>query len=119
MGAGSANATPGDRRRQGVDTESRSRVSITLPAMPTGKRRRKKWLPASAFVKAEFRVSADDYRARVQERDARQAADNRSPAQVWLGDPAPGRSAWDTRQATKPDQIKRPFHGPSPSTQVL
>ena len=49
---------------------------------------------ASAYVKGKYgRVSADDFRARRQEREAREAADNRTDAQRWLGDPAPDRSA--------------------------
>jgi len=51
-------------------------VVITPPAMPTGKRRRKKWIPASAFADV-----------------ARQATDNRTEAQRWLGDPPADRSA--------------------------
>jgi hypothetical protein len=66
-------------------------------AMPTGKRRRKTWLPASQFVKAEYRVSDDDYRARLQELEQRDRADNRTPAQRWLGDPDPTRSALANR----------------------
>jgi hypothetical protein len=30
---------------------------------------------------------------RIAERDQREAADTRTPAQIWLNDPAPGRSA--------------------------
>lgn len=53
---------------------------------------------AAAYVKGDAaRVSADDYRARSEEREARRAADNRTEAQRWLGDPPPGRSALDTR----------------------
>jgi len=49
---------------------------------------------ASAYVKGEYgRVSADDFRSRAQERDAREAADNRTDAQRWLGDPPANRSA--------------------------
>jgi hypothetical protein len=57
--------------------------------MLTGKRRRKTWLPASAFadVSLRRRVSDDDCR------DARQATDNRTEAQRWLGDPPADRSA--------------------------
>jgi hypothetical protein len=38
-------------------------------------------------------VPAEDARARLQERDARQAADTRTPAEKWLGDPPAHRSA--------------------------
>jgi len=49
---------------------------------------------ASAYVKGEYgRVSADDFRKRVLERDAREAGDNRTAAQRWLGDPPANRSA--------------------------
>jgi hypothetical protein len=40
-----------------------------------------------------WRVSAADARKRLQEREAREAADTRTPAQVLLGEPPPGRSA--------------------------
>jgi hypothetical protein len=39
------------------------------------------------------RVPPEDYHQRLAERDARNAADTRTPAQVWLNDPAPSRSA--------------------------
>jgi len=42
-------------------------------------------------------MSADDFRERVLERDARDAADNRTEAQRWLGDPPANRSALAAR----------------------
>jgi hypothetical protein len=36
------------------------------------------FVPVSKFVKADFAVSADDYRARIQERDARLAASEKA-----------------------------------------
>ena len=38
-------------------------------------------------------ATAEDIAARVAERDARDAMDSRTPAQVWLGDPPGWRSA--------------------------
>jgi hypothetical protein len=46
-------------------------------------------------------VPADDARARLQERDAREAADTRTPVQRWLGDPPANRSA--LAQSTQQD----------------
>jgi len=57
---------------------------------------------AAAYVKPNYRrVSADDYRARSQEREVRDAADNRTEAERWLGDPPPGRSALEKRDGRK------------------
>jgi len=39
------------------------------------------------------RLSPDDIKQRVIEAQAREAADTRTEAQRWLGDPPPGRSA--------------------------
>jgi hypothetical protein len=38
-------------------------------------------------------ISPDDIKVRLMEVEARQRADTRTPAQVWLGDPPPHRSA--------------------------
>jgi hypothetical protein len=64
---------------------------------------------AAAYVNGNYgRVSADDYRARSQERDAREAADNRIEAQRWLGDPPPPRYALNVRSvATVPSTPQR------------
>ena len=49
---------------------------------------------ASALVQVDSRrVSADEAKARLAERDEREAADTRTEVQRWLNDPAPGRSA--------------------------
>jgi len=42
------------------------------------------------------RPPPEDARARIAERDARNAADTRTPARVWLNEPPPGRSALAT-----------------------
>ena len=39
------------------------------------------------------RVTATDLKVRLAERDQRQVADNRTPAQKWLNDPPADRSA--------------------------
>jgi hypothetical protein len=50
--------------------------------------------PASLLIDAnKSRVPPEDAQARLEERDRRQAADTRTPAQVWLNEPPPGRSA--------------------------
>jgi len=46
-----------------------------------------------SFTKVPPSVSPDDIKARLMEVEARQRADTRSPAQIWLGDPPPHRSA--------------------------
>jgi len=57
--------------------------------MPKGKA-----TAASAYVKGEYgRVSADDFRTRSEEREAREAADNRSECERLMGDPPANRSA--------------------------
>jgi hypothetical protein len=48
---------------------------------------------ASAFVVFDRAVSATDLKIRIAERDRREAADSRTDAQKWLGDPPPARSA--------------------------
>ena len=45
------------------------------------------------FVGGERRVSVPERLARIAERDARLAADTRTDAQRWLGDPPPNRWA--------------------------
>ena len=40
-----------------------------------------------------------DIKKRLADRDQRQAADNRTPAEKWLGDPPPDRSALAQRKA--------------------
>jgi len=56
-------------------------------------RRAKHHPAASEFIGIDRGVTATDARQRIAERDARQAADTRTPAQVWLNEPPPGRSA--------------------------
>jgi hypothetical protein len=55
--------------------------------------RRRDQLTAARFIEIHRRVRTDEARQRLAERDARQAADNRTEAQKFLGDPPPGRSA--------------------------
>jgi hypothetical protein len=55
-----------------------------------GKRRK---LTAAKFINVDRRVGPTEARQRMAERDQRQAADTRTPAQVLLGEPPPGRSA--------------------------
>jgi len=50
------------------------------------------------------RIDREVARQRLSERDARAAADTRTPAQVWLNDPAPGRSALAQKPATGSDR---------------
>jgi hypothetical protein len=45
-------------------------------------------------------VSPDDVRMLEIERERRQASDTRTPAQKWLGDPEPNRSALAQRKQT-------------------
>jgi hypothetical protein len=52
---------------------------------------------ASPRHKVVQNVSPDDIKVRLMEVEARQRADTRTPAQVWLGDPPPGRSALTQR----------------------
>ena len=49
---------------------------------------------ASQFIGLNrHRVTATDLKSRLAERDRRQLADNRTPAENFLGDPPPDRSA--------------------------
>ena len=41
----------------------------------------------------ERHISPDDVMRLLRQRDEREAMDTRTPAQVWLGDPPPHRSA--------------------------
>ena len=68
-------------------------VGYFLPGMP-----RKYERGASLVQAADRRVSAAEAQARLTERDEREAADTRTPAARWLGDPAPGRSALPTKK---------------------
>ena len=51
---------------------------------------------AAQFAEIDH-VTADERQARFAERDRREAVDDRTPAQRWLNDPAPGRSALSAR----------------------
>jgi hypothetical protein len=48
---------------------------------------------ASPRHKVQHAVSPDDVQSRLIEAAEREAADTRTPVQVWLGDPPPDRSA--------------------------
>jgi hypothetical protein len=49
---------------------------------------------ASQFIGLNrHRVTASDLKNRLAERDRRQLTDNRTPAEKYLGDPSPDRSA--------------------------
>jgi hypothetical protein len=59
-----------------------------------------------------------DVKKRFAERDQRQATDTRSPAQRWLGDPPPERSALAQLRSRSPDMrasISLPVDRPSRS----
>jgi hypothetical protein len=60
-----------------------------LPGMASKHYRRE---GAAPFLQAH-RVNADDAKARLAERDRREASDTRTPAQKWLNEPPPDRSA--------------------------
>ena len=51
---------------------------------------------ASALVHVD-RVSVDEAKARLEERDRREQSDHRTPAQRWLNEPPAGRSALSAR----------------------
>ena len=51
---------------------------------------------ASALVHVD-RVSVDEAKARLEERDRREQSDHRTPAQRWLNEPPPDRSALATK----------------------
>jgi hypothetical protein len=56
-------------------------------------RRGSKTGPSLLQIEPRANVSPDDIRVRLMERDRQEAADTRTEAQRWLGDPPPGRSA--------------------------
>jgi hypothetical protein len=78
--------------------EPQNRVSF--PAMPrhriTSQTRQRG--PVSALGGVETRVSPDDVRFLEIAHDQRMASDQRTPAQVWLGEPETGRSALHQRR---------------------
>jgi hypothetical protein len=74
--------------------------SITFRAMsPRGSK------TGPSFTKIEPRASPDDVLYRIQERDRLAAADTRTEAERWLGDPPPGRSALAQRNSTPPEMV--------------
>jgi hypothetical protein len=58
-------------------------------------------LTAGKFIAIDRRVSADDLKARLTERDRRLATDTRSEMERWLDDPPPDRSALARRRSIK------------------
>jgi hypothetical protein len=68
--------------------------------MPTAKRR-----PSGHSVVARA-ITPDDLKVRLQERDRRLAADNRSEAQRWLGDPPFTQSALAQRRDKPPVRFR-------------
>src|SRR5262245_6443662 len=56
-------------------------------------RRRQKLTAGKVIGLTLSRIDPQVARERMAERDAREAADPRTPAQRWLNDPPPGRSA--------------------------
>jgi hypothetical protein len=57
---------------------------------------------AAPFLDKGRHVPAADLKIRIEEREAREAADTRTEAQRWLGDPPAARSALATHTAAKP-----------------
>jgi hypothetical protein len=60
----------------------------------------KRKLTAAVFVDVDRRVAPADLKVRLAERDQREAADTRTEAQRWLGDPPRERSALAQRGRT-------------------
>jgi hypothetical protein len=64
---------------------------------------------AGAFIGLNrHRVTATDLKSRLAERDQRQLTDNRTPAEKFLGDPSPDRSALGT--GAPPQAPRRSFN---------
>ena len=70
----------------------------------------KRKLTAAVFVGLTGRVDPKEGRQRIAERDAREAADTRTRAQIRLGDTPPGRSA--LAQTTQPTPQRSPASHP-------
>ncbi len=56
-------------------------------------KRRKIGKGAAPYLGSGRHVPVADLKLRLEEREQREAADNRTEAERWLGDPPPGRSA--------------------------
>jgi len=54
---------------------------------------RRKKLTCSVLIDADHKALRADGQIMLAERDVRLATDTRTPAQVWLGEPEPSRSA--------------------------
>jgi hypothetical protein len=65
-------------------------------------RRAKHFPAASEFIQIDRRVDPKEAQQRLAERDARTHLDTRTPAQVWLNDPPPDRSALAQSRAALP-----------------
>jgi hypothetical protein len=65
-------------------------------------RKSREKLTAAKFIGFDRQVSPDDVLHLMQERDRQKLLDTRTPAQVWLGDPPPNRSALAQRKQNSP-----------------
>jgi hypothetical protein len=65
--------------------------------------------PAKFIDANRWRVTPQEALQRFAERAAREAADTRTPAQRWLNDPPPGRSA-----LAQVRNVAAPVQGPAP-----
>ena len=72
------------------------RLGLISPPMQPQKMPRQR---TDLYVGGERRVSVTERMARIAERDERLAADTRTDAQRWLGDPPANRSALARREA--------------------
>jgi hypothetical protein len=82
----------------GVATKARSKFSTMSSRKP-----RQPSITAVLLGRGgQHRPDPDVLKARLQERDQREAADDRTPAARWLGDPAPERSALAHYGSAKP-----------------
>jgi hypothetical protein len=78
-----------------------------IPGVCMAKRNR---LSPAKFIDANrWRVTQQEALQRFAERAAREAADTRTPAQRWLNDPPPGRSA-----LAQVRHLADPVQGPAP-----
>jgi len=72
-------------------------------------------LTAAQFVAIDRRVSPDDVKFKMLERDRLAATDARTPAQVWLGEPPPWRSALAQSKHQSPTGARAPVDQAHPT----
>jgi hypothetical protein len=72
-------------------------------------------LTAAQFVAIDRRVSPDDVKFKMLERDRLAATDTRTPAQVWLGEPPPWRSALTQSKHQSPTGARAPVDQAHPT----